>query len=223
METQNIETTISELLKAVRRGIGKRPISSLSKPDGWLKGLTKTLSVADPRVNKAATTAAKFCAAWFANSTKKQPWLVLGGQTGTGKTHIARTCETMTQERVVDACLTGGWQSDQLPEVFFWRWPLICAAKREVFDEMLPQALKGSCLFIDDIGAESEGFKNAESLARLLLTIDYRDGKFTMMTTNVPREQWKDVYDQRIADRMFDAVYVSLFDVPSYRIQRRKE
>ncbi len=166
--------------------------------------------------------ASDLCAAWFVNSPKRLPWVVLGGQTGTGKTHISRTCFLMIRERCIDACLEGGWQGDVLPQANFWNWPVLCALKREEFDAQVPQAATDSFLFVDDLGAESEGFKNNESLARLLLTLDHRDWKFTLMTTNIPRERWAEAYDQRIADRLMDAAYVDLFDVQSYRVLRRK-
>lgn len=117
--------------------------------------------------------------------------LVLGGPTGVGKT--AAACHALVRHE------SGG---------VFVRADQICATPRtghSSAEERWERWLKCSMLVIDDAGTE-----NARSdLLRSLLRARYDAGLVTLVTTNLPRRRFAEVYlvddHDRLADRLINA------------------
>jgi len=78
------------------------------------------------------------------------------------------------------------------------------------------------CRQIDDIAAVDDRFKTRTHVAKLCQVLTHREDyrMFTVLTTDIQPESWREVFDQRVAERLFShARLVDLFGVPSYRVR----
>ena len=163
----------------------------------------------NPKVAKALESAARFCAAWFRHDVSRQPWLILGGQAGCGKTTISERCLKWMRGHNTDA----GHQWSP----WLWDWSYVAGMERAEWEKVSRDGIEASCLIVDDLGAEFDRFKTGEPVARLRSIIEQRANRFTLFTTNVLRREWESVWDARVADRLNTAAFVNMFDVPSFR------
>ena len=154
--------------------------------------------------------AARFCQA-YAIGEVDEPWLLLAGNPGWGKTHLA-IC--IANYRLDHPDLN-------LPQANYTTFPDLLARLRRGFDNGeydrdLVMYRECPLLILDDLGAEKDTGWTHEKLYEVL---DHRyAGRLsTVITTNVPVEK----ADERIADRMMDThtglVRVFALDLPSFR------
>ena len=147
--------------------------------------------------------------------------IILHGPSGCGKTMALdfmfawarRTASTME------------WQSNwhHVPSSMRVSWPKTWyRLERERGSEnyLLEDIQTTDILFLDDIGAEADRFKSKESTAVLQSILDYRQKKFTFITTNIKKEMWQDHWDMRVSDRLRrnSAVDVSLWHMQSFNL-----
>lgn len=164
------------------------------------------------------TVAATFCSRWYANDRQRKPWLVIGGRTGCGKTRIAKGVYHFAQAHNVDAFLVGGWGNLAAPDSQMVHWPTVVGWNDKDFEDLLRDLKTNALIILDDIGAETDRFKNAVSVVRLCQVLEICDHKWLFATTNVDRTQWKQMWDVRVADRLRQSAWLPMFEVPSYRI-----
>ncbi len=128
-------------------------------------------------------------------------WLTLSGQSGAGKTHLARQIHRYWQKRAGWATIQGrAGAVCSLRESTFLSWRRFMERQRGgAFDE-LQDVRAMQFLVIDDIGAEHD--PNGFARARLDELIDGRLGKWTVITTNLSLDEIHDKLDGRIASRM---------------------
>lgn len=153
-------------------------------------------------------------------------WMVLAGNTGCGKSHVADRIRHYYDTRRITAWDLG-WlgAATSLPSAAWVHWPAACELRDDAFAEWFEEASGARLVIIDDFGAESERFRNGANDSRLLRVLevcDPRRGRWLFSTTNVPPAEWSTRYDQRIADRLRSANRMSLFEVPSYRVKGNK-
>lgn len=166
-------------------------------------------------------TAEAFCRHAIRNTNRRLKWLIVGGMTGCGKTHAAKRISRRFKD-----CRTWAWEKrfwPAVPNAEFWRWQEIAdmeeADWKRVWEEIagVGQVRGIDLLVLDDVGAETDRFKSGVPGARLQQVMDSMEHRWLMITTNVPKDQWADRWDKRIASRMEASSYISLFNVPDYR------
>ena len=140
-----------------------------------------------PDLERALSETVRFAAE---HAARQQPrrWLTLHGPSGVGKTMLAKamTVHAIKEKR----------------EAKFVTWPkLIARCANERCWEYLAYLPKYALLIVDDLGAEPEGLRkpSKDALAQMLYD---REGKWTLLTSNLDLEGFSAVYDVRIADRM---------------------
>lgn len=135
-------------------------------------------------------------AQWLLNDIANQPeypqlrprWLSLLGKPGTGKTHLAKAIrETVPQIRPRLTCQ-------------YWRWIDVVNRLRSgdygILDHL---KMSVSVLILDDIGAE---YKSEFSNGALYDIMDYRIGKWTVITSNLLPADFAAAIDPRISSRL---------------------
>lgn len=120
--------------------------------------------------------------------TNRPRWLSLCGESGTGKSHLAKG--VLKQARKMGK------------EVIFAPWVDMLNQMRSGDWEMLEFARDVDVLVIDDIATEHQ---TSFGLAELYNLIESRIGHWTVITCNLYFEQIGDKIDHRIASRMMRA------------------
>lgn len=169
----------------------------------------------DPRVKDLA-----LCGEWYvralANNQREQgTTLMLSGPAGTGKTHIARAIYRYVQAWGVDIM---DRHNGKHPMARWIDWPDIAEADDQTdFEDACYEIDRSNFFVLDDIGSESDRFKNAVPTSRLRRILSRTEGKWIIATTNLPREECLNFYDTRVADRLDSFRWFTMPNVPSYR------
>lgn len=160
----------------------------------------------------------RFCGRMLREMRDKGTWMVVGGQTGCGKSHVAKAVAHYWDTHKIDAWHRG-WlgTSSHLPNAEFVLWTLALNAEEREWKDWLQGIKEARLVVLDDLGAESDRFRSGKNTERLLSVLNSIERKWVLITTNVQGNQWVKVWDQRVADRLKGAVYLDLFKVPSYR------
>jgi DNA replication protein DnaC len=163
-----------------------------------------------------ATESERFCKR-FLNRTRAKRQFVIQGDSGNGKTHVARRIQSWARHMsmfVYDGLMT--W--DKPPTVMFVSWPSVADGFKEGEFGILKDLLETDLLIIDDLGAESD--KSQIACDKLCQVLSHRSEKhWTVITTNIGPEMWPAKFDQRVADRLIrDSVFIELNGVPSYAL-----
>jgi DNA replication protein DnaC len=181
------------------------------------------LEITHPLVQEAATAAEAFCGRWF-NNDRSKPLLVLVGDVGTCKTHIARKIFHFCSVAAMNAFNAGKHGQHSLPSAVSLAWPATCAKfyDKQVANNIVADASEATLRIIDDIGAEKDNF--TESTDRLCQILSRTEDRFTVITTNIEVKDWPTKFDVRISDRLMrDSVIKSLRGVPSFAIWKRTQ
>jgi DNA polymerase III delta prime subunit len=174
-----------------------------------------------PQVAKLAMTAEAFCRHSIRNTNRRVKWLILGGMTGCGKTHAAKRISRRFKD-----CRSWAWEKQfwpAMPNAEFWRWQELADMEEDDWKRVCQEIdgvgqVRGiDLLVLDDVGAETDRFKSGVPTARLQQVMDTMEHRWLLITTNVPKDQWAERWDKRIASRMEASSYISLFNVPDYR------
>ena len=145
--------------------------------------------------------------------------LVITGKSGCGKTRVAHAIYDFCNAVAFDSyCKNEGWVKEtHTPSVHFDSWSRINTAIANKNEEPLRDLFEMDCVVIDDIGAETDSFKVGAD--RLCQVLSKRERMFTVITTNIPSDQWSERMDSRISDRLIrNSVVVEMGDCPSYSI-----
>lgn len=168
-----------------------------------------------PKVKQLAISCDLFLLSALMGIRDKGTWLVVEGNTGSGKSHCAKRLRTFYNGSKIEFFTGGG--REHVPNAVWGDWPEVAGCKDEAFDDFISEVCCAKLIILDDIGAEEEKYRSGAPAARLARVLERCDGKWLFATTNVPAEQWRDRWDQRVSDRLNAANRVTLFDVPSYR------
>jgi chromosomal replication initiation ATPase DnaA len=171
-----------------------------------------------PRTQELADEAENFCGRWYRNQTTDS-LLVLAGESNCGKSHTARAIGQFCRFFSVKAFEGGAWdRCGRLPMVASVTWPETTDQFKSGDYSILHDLLDCDLVIIDDIGAENDPSKNAAD--KLCQVLSRREKKFTVVTTNIPPDQWPEKFDTRIADRLMrNSKVVDLFGLPSYAMR----
>lgn len=139
------------------------------------------------------------------HDSQAAPWLLLSGNTGTGKTHQAYGCLRWLAGRAARANRDFRWKVVTNPD--------LNAAMRPKPDEShawaLDPYLETDLLILDDVGAGKASDFTGDSVTRL---IDYRwaNRLATIYTTNLDADGLDAAVGQRAVSRLADATLVEL-------------
>ena len=174
------------------------------------------LDVTHPSIQTLASAAEKFCGQWFKNDNSK-PLLVLVGDFGTGKTHVAKRIFNFCNAASSAAFEKGCWGKSNFPSSTFIHWPEASSAFQEKEFGIMEDAFNADLVVIDDVGSENDPWKVcADKFCQIL---SRREKKFTVVTTNVTPEQWTERFDGRINDRLMRSSVVNQLSAESYSLR----
>lgn len=168
-----------------------------------------------PKLVETCRVIQEFCTRWFRRDTDRS-LLVLAGQPGCGKTHMAKKVRGFTTALAYEAFRSGGWKQE-MPSCNFFLWPRL--AERFINPDrdcdLLDDLTKPALLILDDIGAERDPFGAASD--RLCQVLTERERRFTIVTTNIAPAHWEKRWDARIASRLIrNSVVADLTGLSDY-------
>lgn len=170
------------------------------------------------QVRLLARAAERFAYRMVRDWREKGTWLVVSGQTGCGKSHVARAIARFWDSEHVDAYADGRLAGlSHLGCAEFINWALAVQCEADEWKEWLYSVRQARVVIVDDVGAESDRYKSGVPAERLLALLNSIEKKWVVITTNIQAENWAKRFDQRIADRLNAAAHVDMFAVPSYR------
>lgn len=173
----------------------------------------------DPQLERMLTATATFAAS--VNFTRPY-WLTLAGNSGLGKTHLAKKVQKQfyDQNRFAIAFDSARFKTFG-NTMAFWSWRELCGFLRSGAYECIESICDEWFVILDDIGSERDttGFI-ADATDRIF---NGRKGKWTMITTNLGLQDIAEKLDQRIADRMLrdDGVVIEC-NTESYSLRKNK-
>lgn len=139
----------------------------------------------------------------------------ISGSTGCGKTHVARGIYRFVQAWGVDICFAqrrSHWGSMWID------WPNVAELDdEEDFKDVRYELERATFVVIDDLGSETDRFKNGVSASRLRRVLSLIEHKWVVLTTNLTLPEMIESYDIRVADRLRAFNWVELGNTPSYR------
>lgn len=182
-----------------------------------------SLETHHPKVEILSKKMVGFAQCCIRNDRQYGTWFVLAGQTGCGKTHCAEKLRAWYNAVKIEAWHRGwfGGQANVSPACWV-DWPSCGSPRRanlDRFDELLADVMGARLVILDDIGAECDSFKSGEPAMRLTELLNACRDKWLLVTTNIEPEKWDEHFDQRVADRLHQARFMVMFDVPSYRMK----
>lgn len=141
--------------------------------------------------------------------------LSISGSPGCGKTHTARRINEFSKSYGSDILMQkpiAHWSSIWID------WPTVAESDDENdFRDVLFQLTDPTLVIIDDIGSESDRFKNGVSNSRLRRVLSATEKKWVVITCNGSRKEIMEIYDMRVVDRLRRFEWVDMGEVPSYR------
>lgn len=204
---------------AIRRPLGER-ISAFPVPE-WRASVLGLDEGHHPRVQKLATWAEGFTKRACANRRDLPTWLVIAGPPGTAKSHVAKRVARYFGDNAVDLYIAGLWAD--IPTAFRRDWSSVVSLEDEDgFNAALVDMAAASLVVMDDIGAEVDRFRNGLPTERLRRVLGAIERKFVLITTNIPREKWDEVFDDRVSSRLRAASYFQTTGIPDYRPMKAK-
>lgn len=182
----------------------------------WLR-----VEITSPEVSRACEAVKRWCVG-CARRNDTPRLLVITGNTGTGKTHLARCAQSYLDAVSVYAWEHGYWSRPM--STAWYPWPstveqLNDSSARSRWEQEMSST---TAVLMDDIGAEVDRYKTGHVTAILRNALDLRARRFTLVTTNIAPDAWTSTWDARVADRLLrDSVIVSLANTQSYSIVKR--
>ena len=175
------------------------------------------LDVVHPDLQTLADEAESFCSRWFDNLPNKT-LLVVSGETGSGKTHVAKAVYRFCIAASTKAFDSKKWGHHKMPDSIFISWPEAANQFNDKNISIIQDAVENDLTILDDVGAENDPWKIcADKLCQIL---SRREKKFTVITTNIPPAKWATEFDIRINDRLLrNSVVVDISKVPSYALR----
>lgn len=194
--TKSIGTVIPKVLAEISAPATKAKPPSMTFEQ--FKQIANFQTLGDPELTVILEETAKF--ACEVNNGKPR-WLTLVGESGTGKTHLAkavmRSFNKITKHDLYydkDKNFIGGNRGQ------FVSWRELCAVARGGEWGWIEDLCEDDLVILDDIGSEYD--KNGFISSMLDRLLNARMRKWTMLTCNLALDQIADRMDVRIASRM---------------------
>ena len=177
----------------------------------------------DPEHHEKVKTLAKWAGYFVRRSLKNDrsggTMLMLEGPTGTGKTTVGRFCKRAFNDYSLDVALggLGAWSLHRKPSAGFVSWSKFCRSDDNEKKYQLQDLLENEVLIIDDVGSESDRYKSGEHKSMLRDFLESCEFKWLLISMNIPKKDWLDVFGARVADRLDAAKRFDTAGIPSYR------
>lgn len=177
------------------------------------------LDCVDAKIQELADIAQAFCRRWCHNEATPS-LLVMVGESGRAKTHVAKRIQTFCDGASIFARDTGRWMNDDrtcphAPQVFYCPWPWAVDEFKKGEYWPVDLLIKTDLAILDDVGAEHDPSKNACN--KLCQILSRREKRFTVVTTNIRPEHWANHFESRVDDRLLrNSEIVDLTGVPAY-------
>jgi len=212
--TKALQNAVGPLVENTQRGGSRNvPVPPLHV---MLSRLLQLDGTHHPLVSRLMAWGGWFFIKSFHNNRKSGCWLVVSGPVGTGKSTVSRRLARVLSCMAVDASL-GGW-GGTVPSVWRGAWASISSHdKNAEFEDAIADLKTAHIVFLDDVGAEVDRFKQGETTSRLCRVLDICQGKWLFITTNLDKPMIAAKYDHRVLDRMNMAHWCDLAGMPSYR------
>jgi DNA replication protein DnaC len=169
-----------------------------------------------PDVDELAGWGEWFIRRAFNDDRSEGTWLVLSGPPGCGKTHVARKVKRYLKDYAFDRYIQKG--GPRLPNIEFCDWPRLAEmADDDDFQNASSDLLEADIAVLDDIGSETDRFRSAASNSRLRSILNVLEKRWLLVTTNIPKKRWNEVFGNRVGDRLNEAKYFNGENIPSYR------
>lgn len=154
----------------------------------------------NPTLQRMLDEAVRFCCSVKAQA--KPYWLMFLGNSGTGKTHLAKRVwkRFFNEIRLTNKLLDVKKQHIYGTDGQFVDWRKMCDQMREGCFGRVDDICSEWFIVIDDVGAEYD--PNGFLLSKLDQILNSRLEKFTMITSNLPFGEIATKLDARIASRM---------------------
>lgn len=146
--------------------------------------------------------------------------LVVSGNTGGGKTHVARCIEDWASAVAITLWTTGKWNKP--PVVDFVNWSSVVELEQREWTGFISDCERTDLLILDDVGSETDPFKSGKPIERLRYVLSRREMRWTVITTNVGPADWTARWDARVTDRLMRDSQVIIAPSQSYAIARRR-
>lgn len=176
------------------------------------------MEVTHPQIQAAADKVQEFAGGWFERRSSGRR-IVLYGANGCGKTHMARRFSQWAS-RVAITAWEKHWKTSQVPRTYFLRWQRTCddLSDDKSFAYLDQLAEDNRLLIIDDVGADSDRYKNQHSCDALCHLLSLCQGSvWLFVTTNEAPENWTMRWDYRTDSRLLrDSVVVDMSQVPDW-------
>lgn len=156
----------------------------------------------------------------YAKSPARGKTIVIFGENGSGKSHIAKAvCQwanavKMRIPLVIDHSENG---TVSTASARFVNWAeVVDGFKPPRCDYQIIEDLQNcTMLVIDDLGAEHD--PSQIGVEKLYVTLNRREFNWNIITTNVLPAQWKEKFERRVSSRLFrNAQHIDLSQVPDY-------
>jgi DNA replication protein DnaC len=169
-----------------------------------------------------AQRAELFAKRFFLNDRTGPMFLVICGDNGCGKTHTARAIYRYCSAVAPTAWEAGYWKGGSTPASVFEGWSRL--ADTTDYHGRWLDIVGAQMAVLDDVGAEVDRFRSALPIENLGRMLGEREGRFTVVTTNVPPDQWILQWDARVEERLHrKSEIIELANVPSfYRKEQTK-
>lgn len=172
------------------------------------------MAVTHPKIQEASNQIQALCGGWLDGDVTR---LVLVGGGGVGKTRLLQS--------VVRWAI--GVPKLPAPRPTFIQFERFCDTIENLqvpYDVALVNSYTlnsvKDCgiLAIDDIGAETDRFRSGQPTAFLQRMLEDSHGHTsTLISTNVPEDQWATRWDERVADRLLrNSTIINLARVPAW-------
>ena len=148
--------------------------------------------------------------------------LVIYGRTGTGKSMVSRAALRAISLIGISAWSEGYRQTCPKARDSF-EWSVLSAmgpADRNDGTRWV-DAIEAEAAIFQDIGTEIDRFKSGGATENLRLLLEERRNKWTIITTNVPQENWEEAWDLRVSRRLdTNSEIIAVRTAPTYKKQR---
>lgn len=156
-----------------------------------------------------------FCAGYAATPDRGM-MLVLYGNNGAGKTHLAnRVYRWASRVGVALPLVEDQHGSRHCPRPLMFHWPTYVDALKGGNWSLVEDAEQADLLLLDELGGSYDPTKlGLDKLCRILST---REKMWTLVTTNLVPDSWEEAFDRRVASRLIrNSQLVDMTDVPDY-------
>lgn len=165
-------------------------------------------------LKKLEQEAFEFCSAVCKAPTKGY-LLVIYGANGTGKTHAGKKIVRWLNRTAEKVRLVPFEESWRKANAVFENWPAVVDGFKKGQWTVIDDLMDATVSVLDDVGAEHDPSKIG--LEKLYRVLSEREGRFTVLTTNILPSEWSEKFERRNASRLFrKSRHVDLTKVPDY-------